>query len=72
MDLLAACAVGKIFTIQFGADSSVYNYSGDVNMFVRSGGTLYPLQPSTGMVSWSLGLSVGGVAKVPPGRGTQP
>jgi hypothetical protein len=69
MDLVAGCALGNMVTIQFGADSSVYNYSGDVNMFVSSGGTVYPLRPSARMLSWSLGLSVGGVVKVPLAEG---
>ena len=69
MDLLAGCSINRIFTIQFGADSSIYNYSGDVNMFISSGGTIYPLRPSARLTSWSLGLSAGGAAKVPLAEG---
>ncbi len=65
IDVLAGCSLNKIVTVQFGAQSQVYNYSGGVNMLVYSGGALLPLMPSSRMLSWSLGLSAGGMVKAP-------
>jgi hypothetical protein len=69
IDVLAGCSLNRIITIQFGAQSQIYNYSGDVNMFISSGATLYPLRPSSRMLSWSLGLSVGGIVYIPLAEG---
>lgn len=69
VDVTAGCAVNKIVTLQFGAQSQVYNYSGGVNMAVYSGGALLPLIPSSRMLSWSFGISVGGLVRVPLAEG---
>lgn len=69
MDLLAGCSLNKIVTLQFGVLSQVYDYSGHMNMLVRFGAATVPLMPSMRMLSWSLGLSFGGVVRAPLAEG---
>ena len=64
-ELLAGCALNRVVILQLGAQSQVYNYSGSINMLVRYGASLIPLQPSAGMVSWNLGLIAGMLVKIP-------
>lgn len=69
IEVLAGFSPNKIVTIQFGAQSQVYNYSGSVNMLVSYGPALIPLQPSSSMISWSLGLNAGCLVKIPLAEG---